>query len=261
MEQDFYKIDDRWLASYFEKDWIDFVLSQQPGALSFQFPKFDPQPIYCPYHEKFIAFIDSIIGNTQLQPKSVLEIGSSLGRTFYETCKRMPSIEKATLVEPSQKFAQAFEALFSGNQISMPTFVGNNGFMSQVKLDTEMIRTASASVSRRLINLPYEACSSEIIPHDLVLCSNVVDQCKNPRKLVELLKHNTKNTGILALSCTYQWNEKYLEANEEPINDVRSLFGLGWKLLGTTNLEYSLRKNERFRYSFHSELLVYQKIV
>jgi len=102
MERDFY-IDQRWLAAYFEKDWLDQVLAQDRG-LKFEFPPFPEGLLYSRYHEDFAELLRQAIGPAR--PARLLEVGSSLGRTFYEVCRRMPELREATLVEPSQNLAR-----------------------------------------------------------------------------------------------------------------------------------------------------------
>lgn len=212
----------------------------------FKFPKFDPNLIYCPYHENFISFLQSTMALSNFLPESLLEIGASLGRAFYEVCKAIPSITEATLIEPSQALAGSFQQLFSGTDSTFPIHFGNHGVMTETKIDTREIYALSKDVKRNLLTLPYELLPSEIIRHDLVICSNVIDQCKDPKALIQFLKDRTNLNGILALSCTYQWHENYLNPSEKPIVNVSTLFDERWELLGKTNLEYRFRRNERF---------------
>ena len=44
----------------------------------------------------------------------MLEVGSSLGRTFFEVCKRIQSMQSATLIEPSQNLFTTFDKIFAG---------------------------------------------------------------------------------------------------------------------------------------------------
>lgn len=254
---DFYHIDDRRLAAYFEKEWFDQVIAQGlDRSFKTEFPRFPSQALYCDYHEKFVAFVQQHLAAQDLQPKALLEVGASLGRTFYEVCRRIPSIRQATLLEPSRKFREAFDQLFAQNGIAeLPVLSGNRG-VSHVRLNPEAIRKECSHVDYRLVGHCYEDAKG-LPAHDLVLCSNVIDQCAEPRKLVEFLQNHTAPGGVLALSCTYQWKKNFVDLKQDFIPDVKELFGPDWRLLGETELEYRVRGNERHWLTFMSQVLVF----
>jgi hypothetical protein len=131
--------------------------------------------------------------------------------------------------------------------------------LTEIEFNTQAVRSECAPVSRKLINLPYENLSDELLPHDLVICSNVIDQCKQPRSLVELLKRKTAKNGYIALSCTYQWNDKHVQDPSDLLTDVTRLFGGGWKLIGETDIEFKCRRAERFWQTFLSHVVVYSR--
>ena len=107
---DFYNIDQRWLASYFEMEWFDHLIQQGGDRhLKTLFPKFPSHFLYGEYHEKFVEFLVQTLSRSECAPKNLLEVGSSLGRIFYEICKSLNNIQSATLVEPSQNFFQHFK--------------------------------------------------------------------------------------------------------------------------------------------------------
>jgi SAM-dependent methyltransferase len=113
-----------------------------------------------------------------------------------------------------------------------------------------------------LINLPFEKITEKLSPADLVICSNVIDQCDKPLSLIDFLVPLVKPGGVLVLSCTYQWNEKYvgqINYPNYPIQDINDLFGPKWSRLGETNLEFRCRKNERFWSTFMSHVAIFQK--
>ena len=204
MEKDFYNIDQRWLASYFEKEWFDHVITQK-GDQSFatQFPKFPSHHLYCEYHEEFVSFIAQTLNASELKPSDLLEIGTSLGRTFYEVCKKIKSVKSAILIEPSQNFYQSFEKIISGNgSVKFPILYGYKG-EEEVEFDPSMIRKVCARVEVTKLNKPYEDLK-QLPMSDLVICSHVIDQCNNPKGLVEFLKAQTAYNGVLALSCSYR---------------------------------------------------------
>lgn len=257
METDFY-LDQRWLASYFEKDWFDKVIENHDSKLPiFKYPKFNQAILYSDYHERFVDFISqSVLNSSAKAPTTVLEVGSSLGRTFYEVCKTFNSVQSATLVEPSQNLFNGFHRIFEEQQSRRFDVLVGNKELTEIDFDSQAIRSACTSVARKLINLPYEKVSDEIQPHDLVICSNVIDQCKQPRALVDLLKQKTAKNGFLALSCTYQWNDKHVQDPNDMLTDIKSLFEDGWKLVGETDIEFRCRRTERFWQTFLSHVVV-----
>ena len=150
-----------------------------------KFPKFPSEYLYSPYHEKLIEFVQSTLTQFQLRPATYLEIGSSLGRTYYEVCKNLESVSSATLVEPSQNFYQNLEKLLkTDGPHEFPVIVGLKE-TSKVWFQSEFLRKTCARVKATLLNESFQNATS-LKPHDLVLCSNVIDQCEDPKSLVEL---------------------------------------------------------------------------
>jgi len=187
MQQDFY-LDERWLASYFEKDWFDHVLRGHSNIDNkFYYSKFDPNYLYSDYHEKLVDFVTNEISKIPASPISYLEIGSSLGRTFYELCVKQKSIRTATLIEPSENLASCFLKIF-GTQDSaeFPILKGNMN-LDKVLFNSNHIRIAASNVDYSLINKPFQD-AVDLKPAELVVCSNVIDQCQDPLALVELVK-------------------------------------------------------------------------
>src|SRR5688500_17202221 len=126
MEPDFYT-DRRGLAGYFEKEWFDHVVAQGnlPPTL-FEFPPFELSRLYCDSHEKVADFLAHALRDLVAPPTRLLEVGSALGRGLYEIYQRIPSLRSATLVEPSQNLANAFESLFRCDRVrSYPMLWGN----------------------------------------------------------------------------------------------------------------------------------------
>jgi hypothetical protein len=262
MKTDFY-LDQRWLASYFEKDWFDKVIESQSDRLPiFEYPKFSQNLLYSDYHERFVRFISQAISTSGLPaPSTLLEVGSSLGRTFYEICKNVKSIESATLVEPSENLFHGFHRIFEDQQVQRFNVLSGNKELTEIEFNSQEIRSKCTHVTRKLINLPYEKIADEILPHDLIICSNVLDQCKQPRALVDLLKRKTSQDGFLALSCTYQWNDKHIQDPNDMLTNINLLFDDGWKLIGETDIEFKCRRAERFWQTFLSHVAVFSKSV
>jgi hypothetical protein len=244
MQKDFY-LNERSLAAYFEKDWFDHVLrTKQNDSSIFAFAQFDPSLVYSSYHEMFVSLLKQQLEQLGLQPKSVVEIGSSLGRTYFELCQSLPSLEKAVLVEPSQGLYSHFNRLFQlGPDFERFDVLNGNSELKSIWLDTRQ-------------SLSPEALG----PSDLVLCSNVIDQCQQPLELVELLKNSTARDGLLAVSCTYQWQDKYIGTGTRQIPNIKELFQGDWQLLTEANIPFQFRVNERHWMTFLSHVCVWRRL-
>jgi galactitol-specific phosphotransferase system IIB component len=257
MEKDFY-LDEKWLAGYFEKDWADKVIKQ--NNFTFEFSNFDQKLLYSDYHEKFVGFISNLVQSAGLSPNVFLEVGSSLGRTFYEICKSFPTIQSASLIEPSKNLVRVFSQIFESNQTeSFPVLVGNQKLASIV-FDTKAIQQVCKKIKYDLFNFSYDSTELKLSQYDLVICSNVIDQCLEPHALVKFLQTHTKKSGVLALSCTYQWNNEHQKNANGIIENINELFHSGWNHLGEINLEFKCRRCERYWQMFLSHVSVFQKI-
>lgn len=255
-KKDFYFAEENWLASYVEKDWYDHIAAETKNPNEeFHFHNFDSNLLYSDYHEQLVDVVKNEIEKQTTKPVTLLEIGSSLGRTFYEVCKKIGSIENATLVEPSELLSSHFVKIFNGTgNVVLPVLKGNFE-LRQISLNNNSIKAATSKVNYSLLTLPFEQLNiSE--KFDLVICSNVIDQIDDPLDLVELLKNRTSNGGVVALSCTYLWKRKIYH---EQIKDVRNLFGDDWKILNETNISFKCRRNERYWMHFISHAIILKK--
>ena len=114
-------------------------------------------------------------------------------------------------------------------------------------------------VAYETISLPFEELSADLGCFDLVLCSNVIDQCFAPRDLVRVLQKSTAPGGVLTMTCTYQWNDKYIGNASEPINDIQELFDSEWVVLGETNIPFHVRVCERYWKTFLSHAVTFAR--
>lgn len=257
MQKDFY-LNERSAAAYLEKDWFDHLVPAEPKSL-FAFAPFDPAALYCDYHERMVEGLAKCLREVDVQPKRMLEVGSSLGRTFYEVCKRIESVESAALVEPSENLNCLFDQIFAGEDSARFSVLSGNSEFTEIEINTGSIQAACKRVKVERRKVPFQNLEDRD-GFNLAICSNVIDQCADPHKLVDLLKNSVVNKGVVALSCTYQWNAKYIgNAPLDPISNVCHLFGTGWKLLGEMNLPFALRANERHWLTFMSHVVIYQK--
>lgn len=260
MSEDFY-IDEKWLAAYFEKDWFDKVISDSSAKdFKFEYPGYGPIELYSDYHEKMVEFLNKELTKLSVKPHRLLEIGSSLGRSYYELCKSLSSIRSATLVEPSQNLVSLFSKIFiKGGLNTFPVLTGNRE-MAYIDFNTDAQKNSCSQVDLTLLNSTFDQVQVRPDYFDLVISSNVIDQCHEPLALVELLKTATAPDGILVLSCTYQWNEKYIENQAPEIKNINHLFQNGWKLLNETNIPFKVRRHERFWMHFLSHVSIFQKM-
>lgn len=259
MQKDFY-LHERALAGYLEKDWFDHILASNRGKPFFEFAPFDPGTLYSNYHERLAEFLAGHLRRENAFPKRMLEVGSSLGRTFFEVCSRVSSVESATLVEPSQNLFSLFEKIFAGEEFAASSILKGNLAMNEIRFDTRPVREACARVKTSTLNKPFQNLDQDLGQFDLVICSNVIDQCEDPQQLVDFLQRSTVPGGTLVLSCTYQWDDKYIgNAPTKVIHDINELFPAQWKSLGETNLPFQIRVYERYWMTFLSHAVIYRR--
>lgn len=253
MSKDFY-LNDRALSAYLEKDWADQF------SVQFTFAPFDPIDLYSDYHERLIDFLVTELKKNEIAPKSMFEVGSALGRTYYECCRKIDSLSSATLVEPSENLSSSFNKIFSGEESKTFTILKGNIQTQEVSFNTKPIQAACARVQMQSICTPFQKLPAGMTPADLVVCSNVMDQCHNHLELIDLLKKATATGGVLLLSCTYQWQEKYIGNAVEQIQDINGLFGGGgWTFLNQTNIPFRVRVYERYWMTFLSHVVAYRR--
>jgi hypothetical protein len=255
--KDFY-LDDRALAGYVEKDWYDHILKSNPRKSAFEFSPFEREDLYCDYHERLIEFLLSASNKAAVKPRKLLEVGASLGRTFYEACRKIETIRSATLIEPSQNLFSTHGKIFDGDEIAQVPVLKGNLSMEEVPLLTAPIKAACSGVDVVRINRPFQEVDQNLGTFDLVICSNVIDQCKDHLRLAGFLKRSTSPSGLILLSCTYQWNEKYIGNASDPVKDINDLFDSSWTFQGEANLPFRIRVNERYWMSFLSHVVAYQ---
>jgi len=224
----------------------------------FSFPPFAAAELYCPYHEQLVEFLAQTLQKTDARPERMLEIGSSLGRTYFEVCRRIKSIKTATLVEPSQNLFTGFQNIFANAGPSRFSVLKGNNELTEVTLDSASIRAACAAVQLECINQSFQEWDGTQAQFDLVICSGVIDQCHDPLKLVELIKNSVIPGGIVLLACTYQWQDRYLGNAGVQIMDIGELFDSKWRHLGATDIPFFSRINERHWSKFLSHLGIFQ---
>jgi SAM-dependent methyltransferase len=254
-EKDFYFSDKKWLATYFEKDWFDHMSETTPDSDIFNFFGFDRSLLYSDYHTKFVGFLNQELNRLLIKPQNMFEVGSSLGRNFYELCKATPSIKNATLLEPSGFLASTFLDIFQNEKTSEFPLLWANDEIRYAPLNTKEIRDVCSQVNVEFLNQSFEQIQSPAT-YDLTICSNVIDQVADPLLLIDFLKRTTKPHGVLALSCSYLWKNRELD---HTLKDLKNNFKEGWSVLNETNLPFSCRRNERYWMHFISHVLILRK--
>jgi hypothetical protein len=257
MSKDFY-LNDRALAGYIEKDWYDHILQSDPRRPAFEFAPFARSELYSDYHERLTDFLVLATQKAGVKPRLMLEVGASLGRTFYEICRKMKSVQAATLIEPSENLSATFEKIFCGGPIARLSVLKGNLSLDEIQLNTAPIQQVCSPVELVRINQPFQNLAAEPGKFDLVVCSNVIDQCSDYLQLVDFLKRSTIREGVLLLSCTYQWSEKYIGNASNPVKDISEFFDSRWTFLGETNLPFRIRVFERYWMTFLSHVVAYQ---
>lgn len=257
VKEDFY-LDQRGLASYFEKEWFDKYL-EQSKVTDFEFAGFNSEKLYSSFNEKIARAVIALIREKKLHPKKYLEIGPGLGRTFYEIAKETTSLKEAILIEPSENLSKSLEKIFLNRTRSPFLILKGNGDFSEVEFDSSQITSDCSHISKTILQKTFEEAQPDLPSTNLLVCLNVLDQCKNPIELLDLIKSKTVQGGILVTSCTFQWQKKYLGSDYVPFNDLGAQFDEGWEILAEMNEPFHVRLSERCWYTFLPQVLILQK--
>ncbi|WP_104401575.1 SAM-dependent methyltransferase [Vibrio penaeicida] len=256
---DFY-LEKKWLAAYFEIQWLDKLREIGIDETLENQSKFVPDSFVFSEHSKKVStFIADTLCYINHYPETALEVGVALGRNCYELVQRFPSIHSVTAVEPSQRFITNFKRLLiDGGQCEFP-YIKGLGEQEYFQFDATPIANVCSHVDFTLIKSPFETDTVQD-KFELCVCLNVLDQCDSPKSIVSALMDTTSLNGVLVLSCTYQWNKKHLKDESEAVDDINEYFGESWEKLSEDEVEYKLRVNERYSYLFLSHVVIYKKV-
>jgi hypothetical protein len=204
MKKDFY-LNDRALAAYVEKDWFDHILDYHPRKPEFAFAPFDASLLYSNYHQRLVEFLAGALNKAEARPLNLLEVGSSLGRTFYEVCQKINSVKRATLIEPSVSLFSTFNQIFTKDGVAQLSILKGNLEMAEVSLNTASIRAACCGVEVTPLNSSFQELKGDVGKFDLIICSNVIDQCYDHLQLVEFLQRSPAAQLHLSVGRQVHW--------------------------------------------------------
>ncbi|MDB6062592.1 MAG: hypothetical protein JWM78_2695 [Verrucomicrobiaceae bacterium] len=256
---DDYYIKDRELAAYFEAQWFDKLSWHDKSALSdFAAAPVAENFIQLPFFQQSAELITSSLRAHAVAAENLLEIGPSLGRTCYELITANNSLKKITVIEPSQILLKHFKNIItSGGQHEFPA-ITNFRQLGQVTFDANPVTRACSNIDFSFIESPIDAPLS-LEAFDVTVCLNVLDQCGSPLAIVETLQRNTRCGGLVALSCTYQWDKKHVKDFMQTRSDISDYFSPRWEKVADANFEYRFRTNERYASTFLSHLVIFKK--
>ena len=248
------------LARYFDKDWLGlFAQKNLLGAFEFLSPAYETSHAYCSFHENAIGALFDRSREMHFEPKSLLEVGSSLGRTFFEIGNKFGSIKTAKLIEPSANLRRGFSKIFEDVAANIPLLLGC-GSHHETTVDVSEIGKSCSHIDFEIIGESFENANLESEIFDLVVCLNVIDQCHSPLQLIDFIKAKTRKNGILVVSDSYQWPSKHCHDQQFVIENLKDFFKEhSWKVLDERNIEFKLRHNERHWCSFLSHFLILNK--
>jgi len=162
------------------------------------------------------------------------------------------------VVEPSERLLSNFKKiLIDGNGCEF-FYIKSLNEIERFYFETASVAAACSHVDFHLIDVPFGKGVVDKL-HDLTVCLNVLDQCDSPWLVVEGLKQCTVLSGVLVLSCSYQWNKKHLKNKREAVDDINDYFGDGWEKLAEDEHEYKIRFNDRYSKLFLTHIVAYRK--
>ncbi|MGF1686155.1 SAM-dependent methyltransferase [Photobacterium japonica] len=257
---DDYYCDKRGLAAYFEAMWLDKVRELGIEDTLSSVSKTVPDSyIMSPFYSAASAFILDCCEKAGLTPQTYLEVGPALGRTSYELFTQLPSIHAAWIVEPSSRLLTYYQHLLVKPVHCAFPYIESMKTLGRLAFDTTPFVAACEHVDFHCINQPYTP-ETLLHPVDLSVCLNVLDQCPSPLTIVQSLKKDTQQHGVVVLSNSYQWQKKHLLDPDEAVDDINVYFEeAAWEKLGETELNYQFRFNERYSKLFCIHLVAYKK--
>lgn len=254
--EDFY-LNQRGLASYYEAQWLDHLLEKGLiGELTSQSKKVPFSFIQSSHCIEVASFIEHAVRKAGIMPKSLLEVGAALGRNFYETTSRLNSIQKATLVEPSNLLLSGLKQILFTPPLAAFNYIYSLDEMKSFEFENQHLVGDCQRLDVEFVDQPFSSGTINT-KHDLVVCLNVLDQCDSPLEMVNALKSATNVGGILVASCTYQWNKKHIQNMDDAVDDINEYFDQNWQRVSEANHEYRIRFNDRFSRLFLSHAVAY----
>jgi|CXWL01.1.fsa_nt_gi hypothetical protein len=189
-------------------------------------------------------------------PATCVDVGGGLGRVLVELLRHLPSLESATLAEPSPTlFHWNREMLTNGTTASRVPFVkgvaevGWREASSGLRLDADLVRKI------RLVHGSVEALGEHERRGELVTLLNVLDQCEDPSGLAAGVLELVAPGGYVCLADSYQYLQPV------PFASLHELFSkTRWVRIAEAELPFECRTGERHRHLFLSHHVLYQKV-
>ncbi|RXJ74460.1 hypothetical protein CS022_02370 [Veronia nyctiphanis] len=255
---DFY-LDEKGLGGYFEAEWLDKLKALNVAKPLDCRMKDVPEDFAVSTSTSVVAnFIERNLQDAGVAPQTALEVGPALGRNCYELIQRFPSVEYATLVEPSFRLLSNLKKILIDGDGCNFSYIHAYKNIKEFYFSTRDFSDACEHVTFNCLNSTFD---SETVSDtfDVTMCMNVLDQCESPNEIVLGLKEATNKGGVLFLSCTYQWKKYHFDDESVPLNDINDYFGDGWEKLDESDYEYKIRFNERFSRLFMTHIVAYRK--
>jgi len=260
--EDYFAVERR-LAGRLELEWSDLVLgefvkAENPAARR-TWPDFLVRPAY--YHA--VANWLSSVVLPPPGPWRVLDAGAGLGRFLVELILRCPQIESAFYVEPSPtlyRWAERILADAQGETVPIP-FLKGLGEVGWHEGQPSARVQASVRDRIRLVLGSVDALPPTIAPFDLVTALNVLDQCAYPTRLAHDLLNLVGEGGHIALSSTYQFQQRFYIDESTVFDSLHDLFPpWQWTLVAEVELPFEFPVAERVRNRFLSHHVLYRRV-
>ncbi len=189
-------------------------------------------------------------------PATCADVGGGLGRVLVELVRQLPSLEVATLAEPSP-------TLFQWNSQNLTTdtatlrvpFVKGIGEVcwrdapGRLGLEPDLLRKI------RLVHGSVDVFCGQASRFDLVTLLNVLDQCEDPLRLAAGALELVAPGGHVCVADSYQYSDP------APFTTLHELFAHPqWLPIAEAELPFLFRTGERHRHLFLSHHVVYQRV-
>jgi SAM-dependent methyltransferase len=238
------------VAAYLEAEWSDFLLGKD--VLRQDDQKFAPvsPTFYVEVAQKIVAWVAA----AGLQVRHACDVGGATGRLVYELARNIDRIDSVTLVEPAPALAHwARRLLLDGEPIDDFPVVHTRrrtGVGAPARVPTR-----PANVRIRVVEQGVDDLDREL-KFDLVCCLNVIDRVARPASLVQTLASHICPGGILVLASPLSFDQRFTPDRADWVDDLEALLPPArWRIVGRADVLYELRRHERERISYLSQVV------